>query len=794
MNPEPSPRRALLHPAMALGVVCLLPILGATRWRADIVIGCLLWATFCRLLVERWFGRARPDDGFELKHGRVTAVIHRHAAGLLATVLGAVGVVFVRSWDMWMPLLLLPAPALILDAASARFGHRWLRYYARIPSVTLLACLVVTVAGYRSMAERTGWPDTNDDFVYALRASPPPASLSIAERTAAVQVVRATLTGQPLPQDLPEGLGVERRHRAWVTLFRKARRGRWTRGTGTPGTLADQLVEATEDAMANARGRIWASSWSKVRVQIDLEGPGQRLGGVWLRRLVRAPLGAVTGRMPWSFIQYDDEAGVDGFTMTVGDNTATVLPADPLIDGWYTPRRKKTRYRHHNWERVLQELVRRGKFEAADPWPEGAELLNFRTYSFAEPDPQGSPGRTIELFRGNVPLRGALNERRLLTAISDAGEWLLRTVEDDGKFDYEYFPTRDDHGRSYNEVRHAGSVYGLFHMANMAAREEQLRPRREAYVSAGVKALSRVYDMLGSPPGVDPSEGYVAFLQGKDGSRTNSGAQALTLISLLERPTPDSVSDPTLRAALSRDGDAETVAGLAKTLGAMVDDRGWVYRTWAEARAGAQMERQPLYFPGEVLLALVRYHEATGDEEALQIAKKVGLAQIDYAKRPWEIPDHWVMQALDRLDALDPGNRAWRNAAYWMGADYADEQYPPQVPHAADYRGAYRRDLEIARTTRAASRGEAIGGVARIAWRRGDPSSLWERSLLGGARHLIEQQFTPDNTFHFPVPEETWGAIRMGLIDNHCRIDNNQHAIVALDNALEALRRQTGVR
>jgi len=779
---------------MAIGLLLLLPILGATRWRPDIVIACVLWAAFCRLQVERWFGRARPDDGFELKHGRVTAVLHRHLAGLLATLLGAVAIVFVRSWGMWLPLILLFAPALILDAASARFEHRWIRHYARVPLLTILGCLLLTLAGYRSMAERTGWPDTNDDFVYELRANPAPAALSSVERTAAVQIVRATLNGEPLPESLPEGLTSERRHRAWVTLFRKARRGRWTRGTAAPGSLADQLVQATEDAMKNARGRIWAKTWGTVRIQIDLEGPGQKLGGRWLRNLARAPLGAVTGRMPWSFIQYDDEAGVDGFTMTLGDKTATVLPADPLIDGWYTPRKKKTRYRHHNWERVLKELVKRGKFEPGEPWPEGAELLNFRTYSFAEPDPKASPGRTVELYRGNVPLRGALNEERLLEAISDAGEWLLSTVQDDGKFDYEYFPSRDDHGRSYNEVRHAGSVYGLFYMANMAAREERLRPRREAYAAAGVKALDRVYGMLGSPPGVDPSEGYVAFLEGKDGSRTNSGAQALTLISFLARPAADSVSDPDLRAALRRDGDDEIIAGLAKTLGAMVDERGWVYRTWTEAREGALMERQPLYFPGEVLLALIRFHEATGDAEALEIAKKVGLAQIDYTKRPWEIPDHWVMQGLDRLDALDPDNRAWRDGAYWMGADYADEQYPPQVPHAPDYRGAYRRDLEIARTTRAASRGEAIGGVARIAWRRGDPSELWERSLLGGARHLIEQQYTPDNTFHFPVPEETWGAIRMGLIDNHCRIDNNQHAVVALDAALEALRHQTGVR
>lgn len=778
---EPSPRRTLLHPASALGVVLLLPILGAARWRADIVILCLLWLGFCRLLVDRWFGRARPDDGFDpAVHTRLRSVLHRHAAGLLMTVLGGVGVVFVRAWGLWAPLLFIAAPVLIAESASARFRYRAQAAFARVPLLTAVICLLATLGAYRSVAPQVGWPDTRDDFLYPLRANPSPEPLTAEEQTAAVKVVRAALTGREIPTDLPARLTQTQEHRAWVTLFRKARRGRWTRGEATGGQpLVDQLVAAAKDAQANAVGRIWRTVWESARIQVDLEGPQQRMGARWFRRLVSAPMDALMGFMPWNFIQYDCETGVDGFTLRRGEQEGTVLPADVMIDGWTTPRKKKSRYRAHNQARIFRELRRRGGFEDGDPWPEGTELINFRTHSFAEPDPQADPGRTITLHRGNVLFDGELTEERLLDAIAAAGEWLLGTVEEDGRFDYEYFPSRDDHGKGYNEVRHAGSVYGLFHLANLAAKEPTLTARRTAYIDAGVKAFDRVYGMLGTPPEVTEADGFVAFLEGKDGAKTNSGAQALVLLSFLERP-----------AELARPGDDALMAGLAKTLVAMVDERGWVYRKWTEARAGEQMEQQPLYFPGELLLALVRYHEHTGDADILEVAQRVGRAQIDYAKRPFEIPDHWVMQGLDHLDALDPDDPVWRAGAYWMGADYADEQFPPQIGHEPDYLGAYRRDLEIARTTRAAARGEAIGGVARIAWRHGDPAGVWERSLLGGARHLIEQQYTADNTFHFPVPEETFGAIRMGLIDNHCRIDNNQHAIVALGNALQALRRQ----
>ena len=188
------------------------------------------------------------------------------------------------------------------------------------------------------------------------------------------------------------------------------------------------------------------------------------------------------------------------------------------------------------------------------------------------------------------------------------------------------------------------------------------------------------------------------------------------------------------------------------------------------------------------MLALWMLLDRTGEAEWLDAAKRIGKRQVAHMDNARAMPDHWVMQAIDYLDRFEPDEPRWREAGYEMGRRFVADQFPPHPAPFPDYRGAYRRIQEVPRTTRAASRGEAIGGIARIAWRHGDPSWIWERSLLEGARHLAEQQFTPDNSFFFPRPEEVLGAIRMGIVDNHCRIDNNQHAIVALGNALTALR------
>ena len=44
-----------------------------------------------------------------------------------------------------------------------------------------------------------------------------------------------------------------------------------------------------------------------------------------------------------------------------------------------------------------------------------------------------------------------------------------------------------------------------------------------------------------------------------------------------------------------------------------------------------------------------------------------------------------------------------------------------------------------------------------------------------------------ENSYFIPEDQDVLGGIRMGIVDNHLRIDNNQHALVALLRALQAI-------
>jgi hypothetical protein len=788
--PSPSngtkPRDRGLPPiSLLLYVPALLPVLAL----GSAVVPSLAWAGACAWGCEQAFPRART----------------RHLAGALLALLGSAALVFLVAQGLRPLAALLFVPPAVLWGL-ARLGPPWVLQALRAaPAGTAVVSALIFWAFYSFGARVGPFPRPDDDFLFALRADPVPEPLQQDERDAAIRVVRASLRGEALdPASLPARLREPSPGRVYVTLFQrpdepgKGQETRKRRGASEPGPLHAALAAATPPLRkpGSTPGRTGEFSAERASIVVDLAGPEAAIRPTPLRRALQWSMEKLSGgRRPWDLLVYDAEPGVDGFRLRGPRGEGLVLPGDVVYEGWLTPRSNQKRWRADNLERIWKELqTRAGSGRTA---PGSVEVWNFRTRSFAAPDP-GSE-RSIELYRGNALIDGDLDEAQLLLGIAGAGRWLLRQVEADGRFDYEYFPNPDRHGSGYNEVRHAGSVYGLFHMYRLARAEPELRAEAAAYLEAGIRAMDRVYGNLGPPPGTAESDGLLTFREGEDGEKSNSGAPSLTLLAFMVRPPPEDVDDPELRARLQRDGDDERMLSLARMLVRMIDADGRVFEKWTEAAAGGRVQKEPLYYPGEAMLALSLLAERTGNGEFLEAARRIGRRQVADAKRPWVTPDHWVMQALDVIDRAAPDEALWRQGAYAMGRRYVSEIYGGSDlgrgflrPPFPDYRGAYRRNQEVPRTTRAASRGEALGGVARIAWRRGDPSDAWERSLLEGARHLLEQMYGPDNSFFLPDPQEVAGAIRMGIVDNHCRIDNNQHGIVGLDNALAALRRRSG--
>lgn len=624
--------------------------------------------------------------------------------------------------------------------------------------------------------ERLGFePGLTADLLF--RAFEPPAAPTIdaGTRTAAVDLVRASLKAawvdDSLPADVAAGasasaLGAKAPGTVWVTLYHRGSTVP-SRASVTEGTLGEAVARATRAALANAPEAFRADP-AALRFSVDVLGPEVAVPTRHVQTL-------------WFIL----ESGIDGIVVRREGKDGVALPQEVVTRGVLSPR---VMGRNKAIPLNLEFACKQGGF-GKDCWKdEGTQILRFRSTAFGVSEPQGP---ALEQVRGNVLVEDRpLTEAEIVESIRIGGQWLLRTVKPDGKFDYEYYPNEDKGSTDYNIVRHAGSVYGLFEMSELARVEPALAADREAYLDAAARAMGFVVEGLEAPKEAK-EPGRLCLVER---NRCESGSAALSLLTFLVRPERSTVPAKYLDRIYPK-GDKELTDGLALTLIDMIDDRGRVYAKYSEAATGKPVVKEPEYYPGESMLALLRYHQITGDPRWLEGARRIGDWQVEkYEKDRFAFPDHWIMQALYRIWQVTKDDR-YARTGFAMSTHSVSEQHPFVWTPFRDYFGAWRRRDDIPRTTRAASRMEAIRAVVELAWEHGGAGEdlrLWEDSLLHAARHLKEQQFQPVNSFWVARPEKTEGAYRMGIVDNHCRIDNNQHGLVGMVGALEVARKRAG--
>jgi len=619
-------------------------------------------------------------------------------------------------------------------------------------------------------------PLTDDIYFWAWDIPEKAPEVDEAAKQAAVALVRAALTadgdGEQVPASLAARVGdsalaMQPEHPVYVSLFRQGETRR-LRGMADSGSLGERLALATGRALAGAHDRDeWLGEAANIRILVDVLGPDFVVPGRELRTL-------------WYFF----EPGVDGVLVRNGDESGVVLPGEVNTQGILSPRIQK---RDNKLPKMLSEACRRAGTSAKAWESKDTDLRRFRTTCFGEVVPgQGA----VDVYRGNV-LIGDQTSEDILEVLKIGGRWLLNTVKPDGTFDYQYYPNTDEGSRDYSWVRHAGSVYGLFEMAELAHHEPALQGDLHDYMEAGAISIGGVTSRMGKIPEDEVGDRYCLL----EGRKCQSGSAALSLMTYISRPPREHIRDPEHLAAIYKDEDQEIMDGLALAMLDMIDDDGKVFRTYKEAMTQDAVQKEPLYYPGEVMLALTRYHVLTGEQKWLEAAEKIASNQIAiYRKNRWSNPDHWVMQALYLLFHTT-GDEQYADVALQMGTHHASEQFGgPHVSPFPDYRGSYRRSNDVPRTTRAGSRTEAMMGVVRVAWEYGADPTIFEDAVLQATRHMSEQIFKPDTSFWMANPSRAMGALRMGIVDNHCRIDNNQHALVGIAGALEVARKREAAR
>ena len=445
------------------------------------------------------------------------------------------------------------------------------------------------------------------------------------------------------------------------------------------------------------------------------------------------------GPAPWSrpslaAMAYEVEPGVHGLWMGIDGHQARMLPDDPVALDLLTPRVRGR-------ERALRAMLAALSLDAAGQpgsWQkEEATLRRFRTAAFVR---RGRDGATLPVTRGR-----ARRENRPRDDLDRAAGWLANRVEADGRFEYEILPEEDP--SAYNVVRHAGAVAGLFELAKSGRIGDS-----QALRTAGQRGLGWLLRRL-----LEPEKGLLAVAD-EEGVMT-AGTAGFTMLALLDGP-----------------GDTETEAGLGAFLLAMTDDEGRVRDRWTAPSGG---EQHP-WFPGIALLALSRGAEARRQQAWQVAALRIAAARM---RDVGPIPDHWTIQGLGALHRLT-GDPALARGALHMADVFLAEQYGHNAVHPA-YVGGFRRRDQVPRTIRAASRCEALGAAVSIARRLGADPGPYVRGLRAAAAHVSASLVSADDPGLLPGRPGAVGGFRLGLVDNHLRIDGNKHAARCLLRARE---------
>ena len=187
------------------------------------------------------------------------------------------------------------------------------------------------------------------------------------------------------------------------------------------------------------------------------------------------------------------EPGVDGIGVEIGGRETLLLADDLLKDDLVasqSPVRGMEFTLGIDGPAVMRRLAQVSGATAAG-W-RTRRFFRFRAEQFIEPaDPESrSATPVLRVTRGNVP-GPSLTRENLRAAAVAGGQYLVRHLDVEGRFDYEYYTSSDQvvrGGYSYSLPRHAGAawylaqLYGVTHDPALAdgARRARLAVGRDA--------------------------------------------------------------------------------------------------------------------------------------------------------------------------------------------------------------------------------------------------------------------------------------------------------------------------
>lgn len=340
----------------------------------------------------------------------------------------------------------------------------------------------------------------------------------------------------------------------------------------------------------------------------------------------------------------------------------------------------------------------------------------------------------------------------LLAAATAAGEYLRRSVKENGSFVYSYSPVTGRDNGPYNILRHAGTVYSMFEVYEVTRSRELLL--------AAEQALEFLVSHLRQSP---------------------FNSRALTVV---ERSSSKLGGDGLALLALSRHmlitGSkkyADKLEGLALGIQARQrSDGSFVHKVMMPS--GKDSGFKSNFYPGEAIFALVRYYQLSKDMRWLSAAEKAADYRIERAlSRGGRLThDHWLLYGLSELYPLK------KKATYLNYLNrLVNEIIASQITSSEylDWIGGY---YSPPASTPTATRSEGLCAVHDILKRSGDASLVGrvKEAVERGVLFQLYHQFGPEMAITARHPQAVLGGFRESFFSSEIRIDYVQHNVSSI--------------
>ncbi len=420
-----------------------------------------------------------------------------------------------------------------------------------------------------------------------------------------------------------------------------------------------------------------------------------------------------------------------GFSFSVGDRQATLLPMDIARRNINEP------------ISILRQLsVDAGMGEEGWRLKNGT-LTTFMTQDFVLTS-KGEKSRKYSFSRAIVPVE-KVSRDDLVNAVDLAVKWCMKNQLEDGRYMYTYFPDKDEEPDDDWALRNLNAVFVLAEIAKDRNDPEMIKSVR--------KAIDVFRSSLVEKEGIK----YVDWK--KHIPVSSIAGTAFLLASMTELYDPSYKNDMRMMA--------DAVISLQEESGRFRTD---FYRPLREI--------DQMYYPGESLLALMRYYNLTKYEPALDAVKKA----FPYYRNFWRqrknrdgpfVP--WQVRAYHEAWKVTK-KQEYANFVFDL-TDWLIKRYPPLGREAGHgIAGVFKTQFM---STAVYSEGMAHAFDLALELEDRERIETYGRVLKGNLGYLLGLQFKKEDSYWMKRGDKAVGGIAL-------RPDNNEVTLAATYHAVSA--------